>query len=38
VQKNFEQNILQASNTLTFTVTGSGSANMSDDHVLFKTL
>jgi len=38
VQENFEQSILQDSNTLTFTVTGDGSVNMSDGHVLFKTL
>lgn len=38
LQENFEQSILQASNTLTFTVTGNGSVNMSDGHVLFKTL
>jgi hypothetical protein len=38
VQENFEQSLLQASNTLTFTVTGNGSVNMSDGHLLFKTL
>jgi hypothetical protein len=38
VQENFEQSILQASNTLTFTVTGNGTVDMSDGHVLFKTL
>lgn len=38
IQENFDQSILQDSNTLTFTVTGDGSVNMSDGHVLFKTL
>jgi hypothetical protein len=38
VQENFEQSLLQASNTLTFEVTGDGSVNMSDGHVLFKTI
>ena len=38
VQENFDQSILQASNTLTFTVTGNGTIHMSDGHLLLKTL
>src|SRR5262249_33178308 len=38
LQENFDQSILQASNTLTLTVTGDGTVNMSDGHVLYKTV
>jgi hypothetical protein len=38
VQENFSQSILNTNNTLTLEVTGSGSLEMSDFHVLYKTL